>query len=87
MYSLTKSEANCKEMKDTKEREIVDLRDELAKLQEWYVHYIYECPHMLHYLVLHPMQLALFINLNYMLLFYAILLYTNVQVYSIKVGM
>ena len=30
MYSLTKSKAKYKEMKDTKEREIVDLRDELT---------------------------------------------------------
>ena len=30
MYSLTKSETKYKEMKDTKERENVDLRDELT---------------------------------------------------------
>ena len=37
MYSLTKSEAKYKEMKDTKERENVVLRDDLAQIQRRYV--------------------------------------------------
>ena len=55
VYSLTKSEAKYKEMKDTKEKEIVDLRDEVAKLHTRCVQYVRQCPHMLHYLILHPL--------------------------------
>ena len=54
VYSLTKSEAKYKEMKDTKEKEIVDLRNELAKLHTRCVQYVCQCPHMSHYLRFHP---------------------------------
>ena len=40
MYSLTKSEAKYKEMKETKENEVVALRDDLAKLQRRYIYII-----------------------------------------------
>ena len=41
MYSLTKSEAEYKEMKDSKEREIAVLRDELTTLHSKYVQYMF----------------------------------------------
>ena len=64
MYSITKSETKYKEMKDTKDREIVDLRDELtaskgrcevveSELAQIYSRYVRECPHMSQDLILH----------------------------------
>ena len=66
MYSLTESEATCKEMKDTKEREIVALRDELtvrtgrceaveSELAKINRRYVCDRPYLSHYLVLHPL--------------------------------
>ena len=60
MYSLTKSEAKYKEMKDIKEREIATLRNELtaskerceaveSKLAQRSNRYVYE------YLILYPL--------------------------------
>ena len=43
MYSLTKSEAEYKEIKDSKDREIAILRDELTTLHSKYVQYVCEC--------------------------------------------
>ena len=46
VYSLTKSEAKYKEMNNTKEKEIVVLKDEVAKLHNRYVQYVYQSPHV-----------------------------------------
>ena len=67
-------------MKDTKEREIVVLRDELtaskgrceaveSELAKIHRRYVCDRPYLSHYLILQPLQLALFKNLNYMFLF------------------
>ena len=67
-------------MNDTKEREIVVLRDELtaskgkcevveSELAKINRRYVCDRPYLSHYLVLHPLQLALFQNLNCTFLF------------------